>query len=61
MTEGDFAKKKELFLEQKKTLDTFLKTGAISQLQYDKSYGDLVKKMGMESVAEEIEQNEIRI
>ena len=34
MTEGDFAKKKELFLEQKKTLDTFLKTGAISQLQY---------------------------
>ena len=46
MTEGDFAKKKELFLEQKKTLDTFLKTGAISRLQYDKSYGDLVKKMG---------------
>ena len=52
MTEGDFAKRKELFLEQKKTLDTFLKTGAISRLQYDKSYGDLVKKMGMESVAE---------
>ena len=56
MTEGDFAKKKELFLEQKKTLDTFLKTGAISQLQYDKSYGDLVKKMGMESVAKELEK-----
>ena len=54
MTEGDFAKKKELFLEQKKTLDTFLKTGAISQLQYDKSYGALVKKMGMESVAEKL-------
>jgi hypothetical protein len=54
MTEGDFVKKKELFLEQKKTLDTFLKTGAISQIQYDKSYGDLVKKMGMESVAEEL-------
>ena len=32
----------------------FLKTGAITQLQYDKSYGDLVKKMGMETVAEEI-------
>ena len=57
MTEGDFAKKK-LFLEQKKTLDTFLKTGAISQLQYDKSYGDLVKKMGMESVAEELSQGD---
>ncbi len=54
MTEDDFAKKKELFLEQKKTLDTFLKTGAISRLQYDKSYGDLVKKMGMESVAEKL-------
>ena len=54
MTEGDFAKKKELFLAQKKTLDTFLKTGAISQLQYDKSYGDLVKKMGMENVADEL-------
>ena len=58
MTEGDFAKKKELFLEQKKTLDTFLKTGAISQLQYDKSYRDLVKKMGMESVAEELSQGD---
>lgn len=56
MTEGDFAKKKELFLEQKKTLDTFLKTGAISRLQYDKLYGDLVKKMGMESVAEELKK-----
>ena len=58
MTEGDFAKKKELFIEQKKTLDTFLKTGAITQLQYDKSYGDLVKKMGMESVAEELSQGD---
>ncbi len=51
---GDFEKKKELFLEQKKTLDTFLKTGAISRMQYDKSYGDLIKKMGMESVTEEL-------
>ena len=51
MTEDEFAKKKDLFLEQKKTLDTFLKTGAISKRQYDKAYGDLVKKMGMESVA----------
>ena len=58
MTEDDFAKKKELFLDQKKTLDTFLKTGAISQLQYDRSYGDLVKKMGMESVAEELSQGD---
>ena len=54
VSEKDFEKKKKLFLDQKKTLDLFLKTGAISQAQYDKSYGDLVKKMGMESVAEEI-------
>ena len=38
-----YEKKKQLFLDQKKTLDSFLKTGAISRLQYDKSYGDLVK------------------
>ena len=28
--------------------------GQVSQAQYDKSYGDLVKKMGMEEVAKEI-------
>ena len=57
MTDIDIEKKKALFLEQKKTLDSFLKTGAISQFQYDKSYGDMVRKMGMESVAEELEKN----
>ena len=41
-------KLKELFLSQKKTLDIFLKNGAISQAQYDKSLGDLMVKMGME-------------
>lgn len=46
-------KKKELFLNQKKTLDIFLGNGAITQAQYDKSYGDLVKLMGMEEVADE--------
>ncbi len=52
-----YEKKKQLFLDQKKTLDSFLKTGAISRLQYDKSYGDLVKKMGMESVVENLEKD----
>ena len=52
-----YEKKKQLFLDQKKTLDSFLKTGAISRLQYDKSYGDLVKKMGMESVDEKLEKD----
>ena len=39
-------KKRNLFLEQKKTLDLFLEKGAISKAQYDKSYGDMKKKMG---------------
>ena len=52
ISEKEFEKKKILFLEQKKTLDSFLKTGAIGKMQYEKSYGDLIKKMGMEKVAE---------
>ena len=42
-------KKKQLFLKQKQLLDTFLSTGAITKAQYDKSLGDLVKLMGMQS------------
>ncbi len=40
----------ELFLKQKQTLDTFLKTKAITQTQYDKSFGDLQKLMEMYGV-----------
>ena len=43
-------KKKQLFLKQKQTLDTFLSRNAISQVQYDKSLGDLIEKMGMQDV-----------
>ena len=39
-------KKRQLFLNQKKTLDLFLERRAISQAQYDKSLGDLREKMG---------------
>ena len=39
---------KELCLKQKHTLDLFLEKGAITREQYDKSLGDLTKKMGME-------------
>ena len=53
-------KKKALFLEQKKTLDTFLSKGAITKAQYDKSYCDLVKLMGMEEVAKKLESEEKR-
>ena len=51
-------KKKALFLEQKRTLDIFLSNGAISEAQYNKSYGDLVKLMGMETVARELESED---
>ena len=39
-------KRRNLYDEQKELLDTFLEHGAISQLQYDKSLGDLTEKMG---------------
>ena len=45
MTPGQ--KKKQLFLNQKELLDTFLARHAISQAQYDKSLGDMVEKMGV--------------
>ena len=40
-------KKKQLYLNQKQTLEAFLERGAISQAQFDKSLGDLTIKMGM--------------
>ncbi|MBR4403819.1 MAG: hypothetical protein IKT10_01775 [Clostridiales bacterium] len=43
-------KKKQLYLNQKELLDNFLKRGAISQAQYNKSLGDLTEKMGMKGI-----------
>lgn len=45
-------KKKQLYLQQKQLLDTFLMHHAISRAQYDKSLGDLTVKMGMEALRE---------
>lgn len=42
--------KVELFRSQKKMLDTFLEKNAISQAQYDKSFGDLQELMKMYGV-----------
>ena len=39
----------QLYFDQKQTLDLFLERGAISQEQYDKSLGELTKKLGMET------------
>ena len=43
-------KKRQLFLKQKKLLDTFLQNGAITTAQYNKSLGDLRELMGMYGV-----------
>ena len=43
-------KKKQLFLKQKKLLETFLERFAISKAQYEKSLGDLRDKMGMHGI-----------
>ena len=43
-------KRRQLFLNQKELLDTFLKSGAITRAQYEKSLGDLREKMGMQDV-----------
>lgn len=43
-------KNKELYLKQKKLLQTFLEHGAISKAQYEKSLGDLAEKMGMQTI-----------
>ena len=47
LLEKDLDPKRELYLKQKHTLDTFLEKGAISRAQYDKSLGDLTEKMGI--------------
>lgn len=39
-------KRRKLYEEQKKLLETFLSHGAISPAQYQKSLGDLTAKMG---------------
>ena len=42
--------KVQLFFRQKSLLDTFLGNAAISRIQYNKSFGDLVELMGMHGV-----------
>ncbi len=39
-------KNHQLYLRQKELLEQFLKTGAISKEQYEKSLHDLTEKMG---------------
>lgn len=50
-------KKKELFLNQKKLLEVFLSHGAITREQYNKSFGDLMLKMGFTEDAEPLKDS----
>jgi len=43
----------QLYFDQKQTLDLFLARGAISREQYDKSLGELTKKLGMTDTRDE--------
>ena len=45
-------KKRQLYLRQKKLLETFLEHGAISREQFEKSLGDLTEKMGMKATGD---------
>ncbi len=46
--------KEELYLNQVKLLDTFLANGAITKVQYDKSFHDLTEKMGMSHLLKDL-------
>ena len=50
-------KNHELYLKQKRLLDTFLEKGAISVAQYAKSLHDLSEKMGYAEQAADQEQS----
>ena len=52
-TESYKEKLKQLYFEQKKTLDLFLERGAISKAQYDKSFGDLTAKMKIDELMQD--------
>lgn len=44
-----------ILYQQKKMLEDFLEHGAISQAQFDKSFGDLTEKMGMQEYENHID------
>ena len=54
-------KNRRLYFEQKKTLDLFLERGAISKAQYDKSLGDLTRKMGFDPIMDSDLSNDEKI
>ncbi len=57
MENTDYTKKLELYVSQKKLLNTFLTTGALSQAQYDFSLNGLITKLGIK--AEDVDKENI--
>ena len=55
LSTGD--KRKQLYLRQKDLLDKFLERNAITKADYDKSFGDLTRKMGMEQLLQSLSAN----
>ena len=49
--------RKQLYLRQKDLLDKFLERNAIAKADYDKSLGDLTRKMGMEQLLQSLSAN----
>ena len=47
----------QLYLRQKDLLDKFLERNAITKADYDKSFGDLTRKMGMEQLLQTLSAN----
>ena len=50
-------KRKQLYLCQKELLDKFLERNAITKADYEKSLGDLTRKMGMEQLLQSLSAN----
>ena len=54
-------KNRQLFIQQKNTLDMFLERGAISKAQHDKSLGDLIEKMNVGDLPQDVLSDDERI
>lgn len=54
-------KNRQLFIQQKQTLDLFLERGAISKAQHDKSLGDLIEKMNINGFPQDVLSDDEKI
>lgn len=52
-------KRRQLFLKQKQMLLDFLERNAINQAQFEKSFGDLMAKMGYDEDGKSVKKSEV--